>query len=83
MVKGCCGGEMVMWGDLHTTSVDSARGCSCLSCTNRTSGEEASTECTEHTEPSGREEPPTDDTDVHRLGWYGIPAIHTLPTQGV
>ena len=34
-----------------------------------------------HTEPSGREEPPTDDTDVHRLGGYGIPAIPTLPNS--
>ena len=31
-----------------------------------------------HTEPSGREEPPT---DVHRLGWQGIPAIPTLPNS--
>ena len=31
-----------------------------------------------HTEPSGREEPPT---DVHRLGGYGIPAIPTLPSS--
>ena len=36
------------------------RGCSCLRCTNRTSGEEAPTECTEYTEP------PTDGTDEHR-----------------
>ena len=34
-----------------------------------------------HTELSGREEPPTDGTDVHRLGWYGIPAIPTLPNS--
>ncbi len=27
---------------------------------------------------SCREEPPTDDTDAHRLGGYGIPAIPTL-----
>ena len=38
-------------------------------------------ERTERTEPSGREEPPTDDTDVHRLGGYGIPAIPTLPNS--
>ena len=63
--------------------MDSARGCSCLSCTNRTSGEEAPTECTEFTEADCGEEPPTDDTDAHRLGGYGIPAIPTLPTQGV
>jgi hypothetical protein len=36
---------------VHTTSVDSARGCSCLSCTNKTNGEEAPTEYTEYTEP--------------------------------
>ena len=36
---------------------------------------------TEHTETSGREEPPTDGTDVHRLGGYGIPAIPTLPNS--
>ena len=35
---------------MHTTSVDSARGCSSLCCTNRTSGEEAPTEYTEYTE---------------------------------
>ena len=40
------------------------------------------TERTERTETSGREESPTDDTDAHRLGGYGIPAIPTLPTQG-
>ena len=39
------------------------------------------TERTERTEPSGREEPPTDDTDVHRLGGYGIHAIPTLPNS--
>ena len=39
------------------------------------------TERTEHTEPSGREEPPTDGTDEHRLGGYGIPAIPTLPSS--
>ena len=38
------------------------------------------------TEVSGGEEPPTDFTDVHRLGGYGIPAIPTqspnyLPTE--
>ena len=31
------------------------------------------------TEVSGREEPPTDCMDVHRLGGYGIPAIPTQP----
>ena len=30
---------------------------------------------------SCREEPPTDDTDEHRLGGYGIPAIPTLPNS--
>ena len=37
------------------------------------------TDCTEPTEPSGGEEPPTDCTDMHRLGGYGIPAIPTQP----
>ena len=39
------------------------------------------TECTERTEPSGREKTPTDGTDEHRLGVYGIPAISTLPNS--
>ena len=44
------------------------------------------TEPTEPTEVSGEEEPPTDCTNVHRLGGYGIPAIPTqtpnyLPTE--
>ena len=30
---------------------------------------------------SCREEPPTDGTDAHRLGGYGIPAIPTLPNS--
>ena len=30
---------------------------------------------------SCREEPPTDGTDEHRLGGYGIPAIPTLPNS--
>ena len=42
---------------------------------------EIPTERTECTETSGREEPPTDGTDEHRLGWYGIPAIPTLPNS--
>ena len=37
-------------------------------------------EFTEFTEASGREEPPTDFTDAHRLGGYGIPAIPTPPS---
>ena len=36
------------------------RGCSCLSCTNRASGESIPTEYAEHTEPSGGDVPPTD-----------------------
>ena len=40
---------------------------------------ECPTEYAEHTEPSGREAPPTDCTDAHRLGGYGIPAIPTPP----
>ena len=39
------------------------------------------TECTERAEPSCRERTPTDGTDVHRLGGYGIPAISTLPNS--
>ena len=38
------------------------------------------TEFTEFTEISGGEEPPTDFTDAHRLGGYGIPAIPTPPS---
>ena len=37
------------------------------------------TEYAEHTEPSGRESLPQIDTDTHRLGRYGIPAIPTPP----
>ena len=37
------------------------------------------TEYAEHTEPSGRESLPQIDTDAHRLGGYGIPAIPTQP----
>ena len=40
---------------------------------------ECPTEYAEHTEPSGRESLPQIDTDAHRLGGYGIPAIPTLP----
>ena len=40
---------------------------------------ECPTEYTEHTEPSGRESLPQIDTDAHRLGGYGIPAIPTPP----
>ena len=42
-------------------------------------GERVPTEHAEHTEHSGREVPPTDCTDAHRLGGYGIPAIPTPP----
>ena len=42
-------------------------------------GRECSTEYAEHTEPSGRESLPQIDTDAHRLGGYGIPAIPTPP----
>ena len=42
-------------------------------------GRECPTEYAEHTEPSGRESLPQIDTDAHRLGGYGIPAIPTLP----
>ena len=40
---------------------------------------ECPTEHAEHTEPSGRESLPQIDTDAHRLGGYGIPAIPTTP----
>ena len=57
------------------------RGCSYLSCTNRASGESIPTEYAEHTEPSGGDVPPTDCTDAHRLGRYGIPVIPTPTTE--
>ena len=37
------------------------------------------TEATETTETTGARYSPTDFTDVHRLGGYGIPAIPTQP----
>ena len=40
---------------------------------------ECPTEYAEHTEPSGIESLPQIDTDAHRLGGYGIPAIPTPP----
>ncbi len=55
------------------------RGCTCLKCTNQADGERVPTEHAEHTEPSGRESLPQIDTDTHRLGGYGIPAIPTPP----
>ena len=42
-------------------------------------GERVPTEYAEHTEHSGRESLPQIDTDAHRLGGYGIPAIPTPP----
>ena len=39
------------------------------------------TEFTEFTETNGARYSPTDFTDVHRLGGYGIPAIPTQPTK--
>mgnify|MGYP004512612429 CR=1 FL=1 len=42
-------------------------------------GESIPTEYAEHTEHSGRESLPQIDTDAHRLGGYGIPAIPTPP----
>ena len=60
------------------------RGCSCPSCTNQALVHQhcnPPTESTEFTETSGREEPPTDFTDAHRLGGYGIPAIPTPPSD--
>ena len=55
------------------------RGCTCLKCTNQADGERVPTEYAEHTEPSGRESLPQIDTNAHRLGGYGIPAIPTPP----
>ena len=46
---------------------------------NQADGESVPTEHAEHTEPSGRESRPQIDTDAHRLGGYGIPAIPTPP----
>ena len=66
---------------MHTTSVDSARGCSCLSCTNRTSGEEAPTECTEYTEPLAEKNLPLMTRMRTDVGGYGIPAVPTLPNS--
>ena len=82
---------------MHTTSVDSARGCSSLSCTNRTSGEEAPTEYTEYTELLAEKGLPQNARNAQKLlaekslpqmtrmrtdvGGYGIPAIPTLPNS--
>ena len=55
------------------------RWCSCLCSTNKANRESVPTEYAEHTEPSCRESLPQIDTDAHRLGGYGIPAIPTLP----
>ena len=55
------------------------RWCSCLCSTNKANRESVPTEYAEHTEPSGRESLPQIDTDAHRLGGYGIPAIPTPP----
>ena len=66
---------------MHTTSVDSARGYSCLCCTNRTSGEEAPTEYTEHTEPLAEKSLPQMARMRTDVGGYGIPAIPTLPNS--
>ena len=68
---------------MHTTSVDSARGCSSLCCTNKTSGEEAPTEYTEYTEPLAEKSLPLMTRMFTDVGGYGIPAIPTLPAQGV
>jgi len=66
---------------VHTTSVDSARGCSSLCCTNKTSGEEAPTECTEYTEPLAEKSLPQMTRMRTDVGGYGIPAIPTLPNS--
>mgnify|MGYP001517525244 CR=1 len=57
--------------------------CQSKNCTNRTSGEEAPTECTEHTEPLAEKSLPQMTRMFTDVGGYGIPAIPTLPTQGV
>jgi hypothetical protein len=66
---------------VRTTSVDSARGCSSLCCTNKTSGEEAPTECTELTEPLAEKSLPQMTRMSTDVGGYGIPAIPTLPNS--
>ncbi len=66
---------------MHTTSVDSARGCSSLCCTNRTNGEEAPTEYTEYTEPLAEKSLPQMAQMRTDVGGYGIPAIPTLPNS--
>ncbi len=66
---------------MRTTSVDYARGCSCLCCTNRTSGEEAPTECTEYTDPLAEKSLPQMTRMRTDVGGYGIPAIPTLPNS--
>ena len=55
------------WGiSSHRLHRCSLRGCSSLCCTNKAIGHQ-------------HYNPPTDCTDVHRLGGYGIPAIPTQP----
>ena len=66
---------------MRTTSVDYASWCSSLSSTNRTSGEEAPTECTEYTEPLAEKGLPQMARMRTDVGGYGIPAIHTLPNS--
>jgi hypothetical protein len=57
--------------------------CQSKNCTNRTSGEEAPTECTEYTEPLAEKGLPQMTRMRTDVGGYGIPAIPTLTTQGV
>ena len=77
--------------------MQTSRGCSCLRCTNQANSANyrrvwhpaipthppnyLPTEATEPTEVSDARYSPTDCTDVHRLGGYGIPAIPTQPTK--
>ena len=55
--------------------------CQSKSYTNRTSGEEAPTECTEYTEPLAEKSLPQMTRMFTDVGGYGIPAIPTLPNS--
>ena len=55
--------------------------CQSKNCTNKTSGEEAPTECTEYTEPLAEKSLPQMTRMRTDVGGYGIPAIPTLPNS--
>ena len=55
--------------------------CQSKNCTNKTSGEEAPTECTEYTEPLAEKSLPQMARMRTDVGGYGIPAIPTLPNS--